>query len=104
MCMHTSIHYMWRAAVKCHIDLPFNSETMHKTALLNLDSRPKAGIHKFDVSNAHQEYERAATAEAVAYTNPGTLTLGRGRAVHAHVPLLHRPQRRRDATNKGPGR
>ena len=46
---------------------------MHKTALLNLDSRPKAGIHKFDVSNAHQEYERAAAAEAVANKIPELL-------------------------------
>ena len=32
-----------------------DAETMHKTALVNLDSRPLCGIHKFDVSNAHQE-------------------------------------------------
>ena len=49
------------------------AETMHKTALVNLDSRPNAGIHKFDVSNAHQEYERKDAAVAVEQLLPELL-------------------------------
>ena len=32
------------------------AETMHKTAQLDLDARPEAVLHSFDVSNAHDEY------------------------------------------------
>ena len=49
------------------------AETMHKTALLDLDTRLNAGIHKFDVSNAHHEYERVDAFQSVASLVPEML-------------------------------
>ena len=37
---------------------------MHKTALADLDSRGHAVLHAFDVSNAHNEFERADAFDA----------------------------------------
>ena len=38
------------------------AERLHKTAFINLDSRPSAGLRKFDMAKAHREYERSDAA------------------------------------------
>ena len=72
---------------------------MHKTALVNLDSRPNAGIHKFDVSNAHQEYERIDAAEAIEKLVPELLPWIAGElateTTHYYVGLSGAPLRLR---------
>ena len=50
-----------------------SAEAMHKAALVNLHVRPMAGLHKCDVSNAHQEYERIEAAEAMKALVPELL-------------------------------
>ena len=62
---------------------------MHKAALLDLDSRPGCCKLSLDVSNAHNEYDRAAAARAVQAMVPELLPWARGglgtAAVHVHV-------------------
>eukprot|EP00959_Pyramimonas_sp_CCMP1952_P381665 7997633-Pyramimonas_sp.AAC.1 len=40
------------------------AERMHKAALLDLDSRPRCCKVSFDMSNAHNEFDRATAATA----------------------------------------
>ena len=50
-----------------------NAEAMHKTALADLDSRATAGLHSFDVKNAHNEFEHEAALDAIEHLIPEML-------------------------------
>jgi hypothetical protein len=47
-----------------------SAEAMHKTAQTDLDMRPSACLLSLDVSNAHNEFERAEAAKAIAELLP----------------------------------
>ena len=46
------------------------AELMHKTVLTDLDIHPKSVLHKFDVSNAHNEFDRSAALRVVSEDIP----------------------------------
>ena len=46
---------------------------MYKTAQADLDARPLAVLHSFDVSNAHNEYERVDAIRAISELCPDML-------------------------------
>eukprot|EP00959_Pyramimonas_sp_CCMP1952_P033299 698808-Pyramimonas_sp.AAC.1 len=62
---------------------------MHKAVLLDLDSRPACCKLSLDVSNAHNEYDRAVAAQEVQQLVPDLLPwvrVGLGTATeHAYV-------------------
>ena len=49
------------------------AELMHKTALAHLDSCPTSALRSFDVSNAHNEFERADAVQAITLECPDLL-------------------------------
>ena len=65
------------------------AELMHKTVLIDLDSREGAAKFSFDASNAHNEFERCAAAESVVREVPDMVPWVRGclllTAVHVHT-------------------
>ncbi len=67
------------------------AELMHKTVLVDLDSRDDAVKLSFDASNAHNEYDRAVAAQCVRDDVPDLLPWVRGalsiEATHQHVGM-----------------
>ena len=68
---------LFKGRVSCKIgDLAYclgggkTAELMHKAVLTDLDIRPKSILHKFDVSNAHNEFDRAEALRVVTTEVP----------------------------------
>jgi len=54
------------------------AELMHKTVLTDFDSNEDYVLHKFDISNAHNEFSRAAAIEAITDAVPELLPWAAG--------------------------
>jgi hypothetical protein len=52
------------------LGMPSGAEAMHKSVLCDLARRPAANLDSFDVTNAHNEVERAGLIEAVRESVP----------------------------------
>ena len=68
-----------------------SAELMHKTALSHLDSHPASAIRSFDVSNAHNEFERADALEAIAQECPDLLPWASPELIHPAVHIYIGP-------------